>query len=241
MITIEGLEKRYGDRPVLRGVTLRVEAGERVALVGPNGSGKTTLMRALLGFVQGSGRVRVGGVDPWAHHAAAMEQVAYVPQRAPAIRAPVGELVAAWGRLRGQPTSGGSALAACAAELGLDLVSLRGVPFAALSGGMQQKLLAAMALASPASILFFDEPTANLDPAAREVFLARLAERPPGCPQRPTVLLSSHRLDELRDLVDRVVVLTDGVVTFDDRLSAFLAEPELARAAGVLPFRRSAS
>ncbi|MDP2312899.1 MAG: ABC transporter ATP-binding protein [Pseudomonadota bacterium] len=237
-ISIRGLEKRYGDRTVLRRVSLDIAEGERVALVGPNGSGKTTLMRVVLGFVRGEGQVTVGGVDPWSRHAEAMAGVAYVPQRAPALAAPVRELTAAWARLRGQPAS---ALDEIATDFGLDLVSVRGVAFAALSGGMQQKLLAAMALASTAPILLFDEPTANLDPAAREVFLSRLAARPGNPGKRPTVLLSSHRLDELRDLVDRVVVLTDGAVTFDDRLPAFLDRPELARAAGVLAFRRNVS
>lgn len=236
-ISVRSLQKRYDDRVVLRGVDLVIRPGERVALVGPNGSGKTTLMRTVLGFVRADGEVRVNGLDPWAAHARAMEHVAYVPQRAPGLVAPVGELVAAWARMRATDTR---SLAEVAGAFGLDLDAVRTVRFSALSGGMQQKLLAAMALASGATILLFDEPTANLDPAARAVFLERLSAREPA----PTVLVSSHRLEELRDLVDRVVVLTDGAVHFDDRLEAFLDRPDLSRAAGilagadVLPLRR---
>lgn len=233
-IEIRGLKKRWDDREVLRGVDLAVAAGERVALVGPNGSGKTTLLRSVLGFVRAEGWVRVEGVDPWADHARAMRAVAYVPQRAPALAAPVGELVTAWASLRDRPVD---ALVSVARDFGLVLDALRSVRFTALSGGMQQKLLAAMALASEARILLFDEPTANLDPEARAVFLRALAARTP----RPAILLSSHRMEELNDLVDRVVVLTEGSVRFDDHLSTFLAQPGLARSAdvaSVLPFPR---
>ncbi len=234
-IELRDLRKDYDGRAVLRGISLTVQPGERVALVGPNGSGKTTLLRAVLGFVRAEGWVRVDDHDPWRDHAAAMRSVAYVPQRAPALPAPVGELVTAWAQLRGAPRT---ALESAARSFGLDVHALGGVRFSALSGGMQQKLLAAMALASAAPILCFDEPTANLDPEARAVFLDALMARAP----RPTILLSSHRMEELRDLVDRVVVLADGEVRFDGRLDSFLAEPGLAGASGVargalLPFR----
>ncbi len=226
MIEVQGLCKSYDGRPVLRGVDLRVAPGERVALVGPNGSGKTTLMRAILGFIRTTGRARVCGHDPWDDHRAAAVHTAYVPQRAPALPAPTGELVGAWSALRGLPAE---RLHRQAAEFQLDLGAIWKIRFNALSGGMQQKLLAAMALASDCPVLVFDEPTANLDPASREVFLARLAAREPA----PTVLLSSHRLEEVRHLVDRVVVLTDGLVRFDDRLDAFLSNPRWASEAGM--------
>lgn len=226
MIRLRGLRKSFGGRLVLKGVDLQVGPGERVALVGPNGSGKTTLMRALLGLIQAEGEVRMCGFDPWRQHADAQRKVASVPQRAPALPAPVGELIAAWARLRGLPAE---RLVACAATFGLDAGDLAKRPFVALSGGMQQKLLAAMALASDCTVLLFDEPTANLDPHARHVFLDLLAAREP----KPAVLMSSHRLEEVRHLVDRVVVLTEGTITFDDRLATFLADPALAEAAGM--------
>ncbi len=235
MIELHDVTKVYGNRAALAGVSLRVRPGERAALVGPNGSGKTTLMRAALGLLTAGGRVRVGGHDPWADHRAAMVNVAYVPQRAPALDAPVGDLVRAWAELRMRPAE---ALRLEALAFGLPVDEVERVPFRALSGGMQQKLLASMALASQANIFFFDEPTANLDPAARGVFLSRLAGRDP----QPTLLLSSHRLDELQALVDRVVVLADGRVRFDDALPAFLDAPTLREAAGLsenlVPFRR---
>jgi len=237
MIEVRGLAKSFGGRPALRGVDLRVAEGERVAIVGPNGSGKTTLMRAILGFIRAEGQIRVAGHDPWREHAAAAVHTAYMPQRAPALPAPVRDLALAWAELREQPLS---SLRREATDLELDLDECWSKRFADLSGGMQQKLLAAMALASATPVLVVDEPTANLDPAAREVFLSRLSARTP----TPTLLLSSHRLEEVRDLVGRVVVLREGLVAFDDRLDAFLSRPEHASEAGldqegvVLPFSR---
>lgn len=228
-VELRGLRKDWDGRPVLRGVDLVLARGERVALVGPNGSGKTTLLRSILGFVRAEGWVRVAGLDPWAQHEAAMRGLAYMPQRAPALAAPVGELVQAWAELRATPVD---TLRPIAEDFGLSLDALRTVRFSALSGGMQQKLLAAMALAAAPQVLLLDEPTANLDPAARAVFLGRLAAQTPA----PAILLSSHRIDELDDLVDRVVVLDEGAVRFDGPLGQFLAEPGLA---AILPFRRA--
>jgi ABC-2 type transport system ATP-binding protein len=183
--------------------------------------------------------VTVAGHDATNAHAAAQVHVAYVPQRAPSLPVPVNELVRFWSEQRGVDAG---ELTACCARLGLELGGVWGQPFPALSGGMQQKLLAGMALASRCQGMLLDEPTANLDPGARAAFFADLGERKPA----PTLLLSSHRLDELCPLVDRVVVLTDGRIAFDDSLDRFLAEPALAAAAGmetragatVLPYRR---
>ncbi|MDP2313701.1 MAG: ABC transporter ATP-binding protein [Pseudomonadota bacterium] len=232
MIVLHGVEKSYGPRAVLRGVDLHVHAGERVALVGPNGSGKTTLLRAILGLVRVSGGVRVAGFDPWEDHAAAQERVAWVPQRAPALPARVGDLAAAWSRMRGRPVA---RLVEVAGAFGLDVAGLRGVRFDWLSGGMQQKLLAAMALATDCPLLCFDEPTANLDPHARDVFIRRLDQKRVDPAGAPAVLLSSHRMDEVRHLVDRIVVLDDGRVRADATLGSVLADPVLAEAAGLTP------
>lgn len=235
MIDVRAVWKRYDGRPALQGVSLSVQQGERVALVGPNGSGKTTLLRVLLGLVDHTGEVRVGGHDPLRQHDAALAHLAYVPQRAPALPVPVREVVAFWSAERQLPPE---RLTGLCVAFGLDLSTAWNLRFADLSGGMQQKLLAAMALATDCPLLLLDEPTANLDPPARAAFFRHLLDRRPA----PTVLLSSHRVEELRPLVDRVVVLTDGVVAFDGPAEAFLDDAARAADAGVgtaLPFPRS--
>jgi ABC-2 type transport system ATP-binding protein len=215
VITVRGLSKEFQRRPVLHGLDLDVEPGERLALVGPNGSGKTTLLRCLLGLLSYKGTISVFGNDPLRDHVAVQRLLAYVPQRSPALGMPVRDLCRFWEEARGR-TEG--ELSAVAAALGLDVGAVWSQRFTQLSGGMQQKLMAAMALATDCRLFLFDEPTANLDPAARIVFFEMLKARSPA----PTLVLSSHRIDELRSLVGRVVVLADGRVARDEPLEVLL-------------------
>src|SRR6185436_12015164 len=89
VITVRGLSKEFQRRPVLHGLDLDVEPGERLALVGPNGSGKTTLLRCLLGLLSYKGTISVFGNDPLRDHVAVQRLLAYVPQRSPALGMPV--------------------------------------------------------------------------------------------------------------------------------------------------------
>jgi ABC-type multidrug transport system ATPase subunit len=208
MIDFREVRKAFGPVVALDGVSLEIGAGERVAFVGTNGSGKTTLLRALLGLVRVEGRVAIQGVDVAREPELALRSVAYVPQIAPPIDAPVREVVRAHASIRGlRPED----VAARARRLGLDLATCNAKRFRDLSGGTKQKVLAAMALAVEAPILVCDEPTANLDGEARAAFLEELAARPAG----GVVLVCSHRADEIHDLVGRVVELRDGRVVRD--------------------------
>jgi ABC-2 type transport system ATP-binding protein len=208
MITVAQIRKSFGPVVALDGVTLEILAGERVAFVGSNGSGKTTLLRALLGLVRVEGRVTILGSDVAREPEVALRSVAYVPQIAPPIEAPVGEVVRAHASLRGIAED---ATFARADRLGLDARACRKKRFRDLSGGTKQKLLAAMALATSAPILICDEPTANLDEEAREAFFEQLAERPKG----DVVVMCSHRIEEVRMVVGRVIELRDGRIARD--------------------------
>jgi ABC-2 type transport system ATP-binding protein len=129
-----------------------------------------------------------------------------------------------------------------AGRLGLDTAPIMDRQFVRLSGGMKQKLLIAMALGRSARVLVMDEPAANLDPEARKMFFELLAERA----ESATMLISSHRLNEVSSLVNRVIELDMGKVVLDDRvaddisLSGLLAcrisvkrpEPAFAKALG---------
>jgi ABC-type multidrug transport system ATPase subunit len=219
MITVAQVTKRFGRVTALDGVTLSIGSGEQVAFVGSNGSGKTTLLRALLGLVRVEGVVTIGGVDVAREPEVALRSVAYIPQIAPPIEAPVREVVRAHAALRGKPES---ATWDRAERLGLDLDTgtARGKRFSDLSGGMKQKLLAAMALATEAPVLVCDEPTANLDGEARASFFEQLNERP----KSGVVILCSHRIEEVRQLVRRVVELGDGKVVRDAPLEDLLRD-----------------
>ncbi len=217
MITVAQVTKRFGRVTALDGVTLTIGSGEHVAFVGANGSGKTTLLRALLGLVQVEGRISIGGVDVAREPEVALRSVAYIPQIAPPIDAPVREVVRAHAALRGKDES---ATWHRAERLGLDATRTRAKRFSELSGGMKQKLLAAMALASEAPVLVCDEPTANLDGEARASFFEQLGERP----KTGIVILCSHRIEEVRQLVRRVVELGDGKVVRDAPLEEILRD-----------------
>jgi ABC-2 type transport system ATP-binding protein len=102
-------------------------------------------------------------------------------------------------------------IAAIAAALGIDLDEVRGRPFYRLSGGQKQKILVTIALGRATDLLIFDEPAANLDPAARAVFIDLLAAR-----RDTSMLIASHRLEEVAPLVNRVIELDRGRVVLDD-------------------------
>jgi ABC-2 type transport system ATP-binding protein len=217
MISVAHVKKKYGPVTALDGVSMTIAKGERVALVGANGSGKTTLLRALLGLVRVEGKVTILGADVAREPEVALRSIAYIPQIAPPIDAPVGEVVRAHAALRGNDVARTTQRAL---RLGLDVEKCAKKRFRELSGGMKQKLLAAMALAVEAPILVCDEPTANLDGEARASFLEQLAERP----SSSVVVLCSHRIEEVRLLVGRVVELKDGRVARDASLSEVMAD-----------------
>ena len=216
MIRISALTKTFQRRRVLDALELAIGAGERVALVGANGAGKTTLIRCLLGQYTYEGTVSVAGLDPRASRSEVLRRVGFVPQLPPPLRMPVGRLL----RFAAEVCGGGTApMEAVAGRLGLDARSVWRQPFGRLSGGQKQKLLIAVALGRPADLLLMDEPAANLDPQARRAFFELLAERQ----VRATMLISSHRIDEVAQLVSRVIELDQGKVVLDDRVDGAAA------------------
>jgi len=212
MIQFEAVEKRFRRQQVLAGIDLTIERGHRVALVGSNGAGKTTLIRCLLGEYLHDGRVLVDGLEPREHRAEVLSRIGFVPQLPPPLKMPVHQLVRfAAGLCDADPRR----MSDVAERLGLDLEQFRNHAFVKLSGGQKQKLLIAIALGRDSDILVLDEPAANLDPEARQIFFAMLAEKQDSA----AMLISSHRLDEVAALVNRVIELDQGQVVLDDRVA----------------------
>lgn len=208
MISVKGVTKRFGRVLALDGVNVEFARGERVALIGTNGSGKTTLLRAMAGLLRFEGRIEISGHDVAQRPERALAGFAYMPQVAPPLDAPVRELVRAYGALRGCQAD---EVASYATRLGLDWAAIERTRTRDLSGGMKQKLLAALALATQSAVLVCDEPTANLDAHARDVFFDLVAQRP----KDSTLIVCSHRVDEVRRFVDRVIEMKDGRVLRD--------------------------
>jgi zinc transport system ATP-binding protein len=207
----------YGGPPVLRDVSLTVEAGEFVAIAGPNGGGKTTLLRIALGLARPlRGTARLFG-NP-AHRATNRARIGYLAQRAQlGIEAPVTvrELVAA-GRVPrrgvlGRTTRDDRSAADEAIER-VGLTQLAGTVVGRLSGGQQQRAFVAKALAARPDLLVLDEPTAGVDVDAQES-LARLLEELHET-LGVTILFVSHEFGAVEQFVDRLV-LVRGAIVFD--------------------------
>ncbi|MDX1577212.1 MAG: ABC transporter ATP-binding protein, partial [Gemmatimonadota bacterium] len=214
MIECRGLRVSYGGQRVLDGIDLRIGHGERVALFGLNGAGKTTLLRCLLGLARFEGEVRVDGANP--HHTRARERLAYVPQRPPRFDLSVDEFLAGFAELRGcEPAR----VRERAGVLGLDLAAHGRKRLDELSGGMLQKAVVALALESEAPALLLDEPTANLDAGSRGELLVGLREGAAG----RTIVVASHRFEDVVTLAERAVVLAEGKIVFDGPLSELWA------------------
>lgn len=206
-----------GGRPILRGIDLRIDAGEFVALMGANGSGKSTLVRAMTGlYPPTTGSVRLFGV--LLSEFAAWHRIGFVPQRAGAtsgVPASVWEVVAS-GRLsqrrllRPLSRADRSAIGDALDVVGLADRAQDGV--ATLSGGQQQRVLIARALAAGPDLLILDEPTAGVDLPHQEALAGTLREL---SDRGATVVLVTHELGPLAPLVDRSVVMRDGRIAYD--------------------------
>ncbi|MDH3625339.1 MAG: ATP-binding cassette domain-containing protein [Myxococcales bacterium] len=212
---VEGrdIRKRFGRIEALRGIDFTIPTGGRVGLVGPNASGKSTLIRIVLGLQQCEGELLLDGSSKRGLELA--DRIAYVPQIAPKLGASVGEVVKAITRVRGLAVDD---VVERGAQLGLDFRAIDRQAFRDLSGGAKQKTLLALALASRASLFVLDEPTASLDTTSRMDLFDQLSHRTQGA----TLILCSHRLEEIRTLVDRVIVLEEGKLAYFGPTEAYL-------------------
>lgn len=211
MIAARRLTKSFGTHRVLEHIDLDIRQGERVALLGLNGAGKTTLMRCLLGIIPFEGQLSIDGhgVGPQGREAKAL--VGYVPQRAPHLDGTLAETLEFFSEVRGADMS---EVARRLDTLGMSLTQHGDKPIRALSGGMLQKALLALALAADVRVLLLDEPTANLDARARRDFLTTLTT----VNHNMTVLLASHRFTDVIAVTRRLLVLHEGGIVFDGSL-----------------------
>jgi ABC-2 type transport system ATP-binding protein len=203
IVACEGLVKTFGPTRALDGLDLDVAEGEIHGFLGPNGAGKTVTIRTVLGLLRpDAGRVTVFGADPWADAVALHRRLAYVPGDTnlwPNLTG--GEIIDLIGELRGgiDPQR--------RAELieRFDLDPRKKAR--AYSKGNRQKVALVAALASDASLLILDEPTAGLDPLMEAVFQDALLDV---VAEGRTALLSSHILAEVEKLCDRVTIIRKG-------------------------------
>ena len=209
LIVLCDVSVRFGTVQALQGVTLRIAAGESVALIGGNGCGKSTLLRVVHGLVAPSaGQLQV---PPRAAQAMLF-------QRPWMLRTSVQNNIAVGLRLRGTPRAEARVCALQALER-VQLAALAGRNARGLSGGQQQRLALARAWAQRPQLLLLDEPTASLDPHAKhevEALMHEFTHAPPAAGQPPlSMLFASHNLGQVKRLARRVVYLEQGRVLAD--------------------------
>ncbi len=208
VIRADKLSKSFNKLQVLKELSVDFNEGDRIALIGQNGAGKTTLIRCILGQYVYDGQLSVLGKDPRNQRVDILKEVGFVPQIPPPLKITVKELLKFFADLSTVPVE---EYVDIAEKLGLQIKDSYNKPFVALSGGMKQKLLVSFALGKKPTVLLMDEPSANLDPAAREIFFDYLSKYN----KEALLVLSSHRMTEIAGLVNRVVEMDFGRIVLD--------------------------
>jgi ABC-2 type transport system ATP-binding protein len=216
MIDVKNVTKSYGPIEALRGVSFYVAPGEILGLLGPNGAGKTTAIKILTGSLQpDDGTVTVNGLDVLEHTREVQAQIGYLPETAPLYRElTVQGYLRMMADLRDIPEEERQArISEAVYATGLAEHLTR--PIGELSKGFRQRVGLAQAIVHKPRLLILDEPTIGLDPT-QVVEVRRLIRR---LSQRSTVLLSTHILSEVEALCDRVIILINGRIRADAKLS----------------------
>jgi ABC-2 type transport system ATP-binding protein len=220
MIDVTNLTKSYGPIKALSGVTFHIASGEIVGLLGPNGAGKTTVMKILTGYLQpDAGNVNVNDLDVVAHPRQVQAQIGYLPENAPLYpELSVQAYLRMMAELRQIPEDAQRArLSEAIYATGLADHLTR--PIGQLSKGFRQRVGLAQAILHQPQLLILDEPTIGLDPT-QIVEMRRLIRR---LAEHSTVLFSTHILSEVEALCKRVIILMNGQIKADARLSELAA------------------
>lgn len=217
MIKLENTSKRFGKLQVLDSVSLTLERGECIALIGPNGCGKTTLIKSVLGMVViDKGKLFFQGKDisndyEYRRNIGYMPQIGRYPENMT-----VGQVIDMIKNIRTSDKSYDEDLLEQ-----FDLRKLFSKRMCTLSGGTTQKVSATLAFLFNPDVLILDEPTAGLDPLASEILKSKITlEKQKG----KLIVITSHVLSELDDLVTQLVYMQDGKVVFHKSLETLKAE-----------------
>ncbi|MBU0754634.1 MAG: ABC transporter ATP-binding protein [Planctomycetes bacterium] len=224
MIEVEGLTKRYGDFTAIEDISFRVEKGEIVAFLGPNGAGKTTTMRVVTGFLPATeGSVTVCGFDVFQKPLEVKKRIGYLPEHPPVYHdMTVEEYLRFVSKIKGVARG----QRAEAMDRVLQRCALRDVTrtlIGKLSKGYKQRVGLAQAMIHDPKVLILDEPTIGLDPKQiieiRELIKSLSGEH--------TIILSTHILQEVSMICQRVLIIHHGRIVADDTLENLTAGDSL--------------
>jgi ABC-2 type transport system ATP-binding protein len=219
MIAIDNVSRNYGTNVAVNQVSLTIQRGEIVGLLGHNGAGKTTLMKMLTGYLEPtSGTITVGGADVVTNRLEVQRQIGYLPENAPLYpEMLVQEYLLTMAELRGVPADKRNrAVSRAATRTGLIPRLLQ--PIGQLSKGFRQRVGIAQAIVHEPALLVLDEPTNGLDPVQIESIRSLITE----LGKTSTIILSTHILQEVEAVCDRVLVMIDGKLSADSPLRDML-------------------
>lgn len=226
MIEVKNLDKKFGRLHVLKSVNLDLKQGQCVALIGPNGCGKTTLIKSILGMVlPENGEILFSGksIQSDIHY---RKNIGYMPQigRYPE-NMTIGQVIDMIRQIRGKESEYDNTLFEA-----FEINRLLDKKMRTLSGGTTQKVSAVLAFMFDPAVLILDEPTAGLDPLAAEILKQKIIqEREKG----KLILITSHLLSELEELITEVVFMQEGEMIFHknvEELKAFTDSPTISNA-----------
>ncbi len=220
MIEVVDVTKSYGSIEALRGISFHVAAGEIVGLLGPNGAGKSTAIKIITGYLQpDSGQVAVDGLDVLTHTRQVQARIGYLPENAPLYPdLSVQSYLKMMADLREIPEAEQQARLS-EAIYATSLADHLTRPIGQLSKGYRQRVGLAQAILHKPQLLILDEPTVGLDPT-QIVEIRHLIRR---LARHSTILFSSHILSEVEAVCDRVIIIMNGEVKADARLSELAA------------------
>lgn len=212
MIQVKNLTKKFSSHISLDNVNIEFNKNEYIALMGPNGAGKTTLIRSILGYYHpDNGEILINSLNPIKYRTKVLEHISFVPQLPPPIKLSLNELIQ---YVEASSNIDKELIMHYANEMKLDIKENLNKSFFKLSGGMKQKMLIAISLAKKSNIIIYDEPTANLDPKARDDFYRLLKQNE----DDKILLFVTHRLDEVKEIVNRQIYMDLGKIISDERV-----------------------
>lgn len=215
MIEIKNLNKKFGKLEVLSDVNLTFKKGECIALIGPNGCGKTTLIKSILGMVIPTKGDVLFNEKSILKEYLYREQIGYMPQigRYPDYMT-IGQIIEMIKKIRNSNHTLDEDLLKA-----FDLEKIFGKQMRTLSGGTTQKVSATLAFLFNPEVLILDEPTAGLDPLASEILKDKIIkEKEKG----KLILITSHLLSELDDMITQIIFMQDGKVHFHKTIADLL-------------------
>ncbi|MBD1431651.1 ABC transporter ATP-binding protein [Sphingobacterium sp. DN00404] len=218
MIKIEKLSKHFGKLQVLKDIDLSLTSGQCISLIGPNGSGKTTLIKTILGMVvPSSGNIYVEGKNinrEWAYRS----DIGYMPQKGEyPENMSIGQVLDMMIDIRKTP----SHLLDNELYEKFELETMLDKRMRTLSGGTRQKVSACLAFMFNPKVLILDEPTAGLDPVATEILKEKIIREKE---KNKLILITSHVLSDLDDLVSQIIYMQDGELRFHKSLAELKAD-----------------